>query len=265
SQDLLAEVAAVAVGEWFVEPASGRRLQLLLKLDDYQQLLFVNQLGMKQVSASFEEFAWQFSSAQISSVVAAVPLIEWSAERLGALAEQYRERQQVREAEHQARIEEQMRIAEERDQARRKALKEARQLAAAQQRREAEEAALRQSEAAVEQARRDSAAAEHGASEAQRRQRARLLVSGLTMGAWLLFHDDDGQQTRRKLAVVLPSSGKYIFVDRLGTDKYEITREALIGGVAAGAIEVVSKDSRFDDALNRVVDGIRQDRGWGNG
>lgn len=265
SQDLLAEVAAVTIGEWFVEPTSGRRLQLLLKLDDYQQLLFVNQLGMKQVSASFEEFAWQFSSAHISAVVAAIPLIEWSAERLNALAEQYRERQQARETEHQARIEEQMRIAEERDQARRKALKEARQLAAAQQRREAEEAALQQSEAALEQVRRDAAAAEHGASEAQRRQRARLLVSGLPMGAWLLFHDDDGQPTRRKLAVVLPSSGKYIFVDRIGTEKYEITRDALIGGIAGGAIEVVSKDSRFDDALNRVVDGIRQDRGWGNG
>ncbi|MDF1630053.1 MAG: DUF1631 family protein [Alcanivoracaceae bacterium] len=265
SQDLLGEVAAVNIGDWFVEPASGRRLQLLLKLDEYQQLLFVNQLGMKQVSASFEEFAWQFSSAQISSVVAAVPLLDWSAERLNALAAQYRERQQAREAEHQAQVAEQLRIDEQRDQARRKAIKEARQLAADQQRREAEEAALRQSEAQLEQARRDSVAAEHGASEALRRQRARLLVSGLTMGVWLSFHDDDGVQTRRKLAVVLPSSGKYIFVDRIGTEKYEITRDALIGGIAGGAIEVVRKDSRFDDALNRVVDGIRQDRGWGNG
>ena len=236
-----------------------------LKLDDYQQLLFVNQLGIKQVGASFEEFAWQFSSAQISAVVAAVPLIEWSAERLNGLAEQYRERQQAREAEHQARLAEQLRITEERDQARRKALKEARLLAAAQQQREAEKVALRQTEADLEQARRDAVAAEHGASEEQRRQRARLLVSGLTMGAWLSFHDDNGQQTRRKLAVVLPSSGKYIFVDRIGTEKYEMTRDVLISEIAAGAIEVVRKDSRFDDALNRVVDGIRQDRGWGNG
>lgn len=265
SQDLLAEVAAVNTGDWFVEPASGRRLQLFLKLDDYQQLLFVNQLGIKQVGASFEEFAWQFSSAQISAVVAAVPLIEWSAERLNGLAEQYRERQQAREAEHQARLAEQLRITEERDQARRKALKEARLLAAAQQQREAEKVALRQSEADLEQARRDAVAAEHGASAEQRRQRARLLVSGLTMGAWLSFHDDNGQQTRRKLAVVLPSSGKYIFVDRIGTEKYEMTRDVLISEIAAGAIEVVRKDSRFDDALNRVVDGIRQDRGWGNG
>lgn len=265
SQDLLAEVAAVNTGDWFVEPASGRRLQLLLKLDDYQQLLFVNQLGIKQVGASFEEFAWQFSSAQISAVVAAVPLIEWSAERLNGLAEQYRERQQAREAEHQARLAEQLRITEERDQAKRKALKEARLLAAAQQQREAEKVALRQTEADLEQARRDAVAAEHGASEEQRRQRARLLVSGLTMGAWLSFHDDNGQQTRRKLAVVLPSSGKYIFVDRIGTEKYEMTRDVLISEIAAGAIEVVRKDSRFDDALNRVVDGIRQDRGWGNG
>lgn len=269
SQDFLAEVTAVKSGDWFVETGSGRRLQLLVKLDEYQQVLFGNQLGMKLITASFEEFAWQFSSAHISSVVKAVPLLEWSAERLNALAEQYRNKQRVREAESQVRFELEQKEAEERQRARQKAVKEARLLTATKQQHEAEQAALEatleQVEQELEQVRRDSIAAEHGASEAQRRQRARLLVSGLTMGAWLSFHDDNGQQSRRKLAVILPSSGKYIFVDRIGTEKFEISREALIEGIAAGAIEVVRKDTRFDDALTRVVDGIRQDRGWGNG
>ncbi len=265
SQDLLSEVAAIQVGDWFSETASGRRLRLLLKLDEYQQLLFVNQLGMKQASASFEEFAWQFSSAQISALVAPVPLREWAAERLTTLADQYRQRQRSREQEHRARQEAEQQEAQAREQARSKALAEARQLAETRQRQEAEGKALQQAEAELEQTRRESVAAGHGASEAQRRQRARLLVSGLSMGVWLTFHDDKGEQTRRKLAVVLPSSGKYIFVDRLGIDKYEVLRDDLIAGIAAGAIDVVRKDSRFDDALTRVVDGIRQDRGWADG
>ncbi len=265
SQDLLSEVSAIHVGDWFSETASGRRLKLLLKLDEYQQLLFVNQLGMKQASASFEEFAWQFSSAQISALVAPVSLREWAAERLTALADQYRQRQRSREQEHRARQEAAMQEAEAREKARSKALAEARQLTETRQRQEAEGKALQQAEVELEQARRESVAAGHGASEAQRRQRARLLVSGLSMGVWLTFHDDQGEQARRKLAVVLPSSGKYIFVDRLGTDKYEVLRDDLIAGIAAGAIDVVRKDSRFDDALTRVVDGIRQDRGWGDG
>jgi len=269
SQDLLAEVAAVHSGDWFVETDSGRRLQLLVKLDEYQQLLFVNQLGMKLVSASFEEFAWQFSSAHISSVVLPVPLLEWSAERLNTLAQEYRTKQRAREAEYQTNLEQEQQELEERQKARQKAVREARQLAAAKQQQEAEreklEKNLRQAEQELERERRDSIAAEHGASEAQRRQRARLLVSGLTMGSWLSFHDDKGEQSRRKLAVILPSSGKYIFVDRVGTEKFEVTRDDLIDGIATGAIEVVRKDTRFDDALTRVVDGIQQERGWRNG
>jgi len=263
SKDLLEEVAAVRIGDWFVEAESGRRLRLLLKLDEYQQLLFVNQLGMKLVSSSFEEFAWQFSSARISTVVAPVVMLDWVTERLNGLAEQYRARKKAHDAEQKEQQEAQQRIAAQREQARQKALLEARQLAEEKERHVAEQLALAEAEKELERARREAAAVDHGISEAQRKQRARLLVSGLTMGAWLTFHDDEGVETRRKLAVVLPSSGKYIFVDRIGTEKTEMTREALIAGIADGAIDVVRKDSRFDDALNRVVDGIRQDRGWG--
>ncbi|MFN3714505.1 MAG: DUF1631 family protein [Alcanivoracaceae bacterium] len=262
SQDLLSEVAAIHVGDWFMVPESGRRMRLQLKLDEYQQLLFVNQAGVRLVSASFEEFAWQFSSAAISAVVAPVPLIDWSSERLNALAEQYRVRQEARQTEHKALIEAQAREAEAREHARRKALDEARRLSDARQQQEQEQVALKAAEEDLELTRRAAVAADHGVTEAQRRQRARLLVSGLTMGAWLIFHGETGVAIRRKLAVVLPSSGKYIFVDRVGTDKYDIGRDALIEAIASGAVEVASKDTRFDDALTRVVDGIRLERGF---
>jgi hypothetical protein len=265
SQDLLAEVAAVSPGDWFVETGTGQRFQLLLKLDEYQQLLFVNQLGIRQVSASFEEFAWQFSSAKISAVVKPVPLIEWSSERLNGLAEEYRQRRQAQQVKQQKVLQSEAKATAEREAARLKAQQEAARLSAAQQQQADEQAAQHEAQAEFERNRRAAAAAGHGSSEAQRRQRARLMVSGLTMGAWLLFHDETGASIRRKLAVVLPSSGKYIFVDRGATDKYEISRDGLIAAIAEGAVDVVSKDTRFDDALTRVVDGIRQERGFGDG
>lgn len=255
SQDLLAEIGAIHVGDWFVEADSQVRVRLLVKLDEFQQLLFVNQLGIKQFSASFEEFAWQFSSARISTVLAALPLADWVAVQLDRLSDQYRAKKRAGREDAAARERQllaELAQQEVRERARRKALVEAGELARASKQQAAQTA-----EQETEQARREAVAVSHGDSDGQRRQRARLLVSSLTMGAWLNFHDDDGKALRRKLAVILPSSGKYIFVALGDTDKLEISRQDLIDGIASGAIEVTRKDSRFDDALNRVVGGIR--------
>ena len=263
SEDLLAEISAIHVGDWFVEADSEARLRLLVKLDEFQQLLFVNQLGIKQFSASFEEFAWQFSSARISTVVAALPLAEWVAEQLGRLSEQYRARKRARQedaVERERQLLAELEQQEARERARRKALLEAGELERASKQNEALSQESLADEAAAEQARRQAAAVNHGDSETQRQQRSRLLVSSLTMGAWLSFHDELGKALRRKLAVILPSSGKYIFVALGDTDKLEITRQELIDGIASGSIEVTRKDSRFDDALNRVVGGMQRGR-----
>lgn len=261
SQDLLDEVAAISEDDWFLEADTGRRIRLLLKQDDYQQLIFVNQLGIKAATYSYEEFAWQFSTARISTLPRTLPLIDWVSERLNRLVEKYRAQKQ---AQDKAVQEAKQKAAEEtarREQARQKALQEARQIAEEKARQEAERTALHEAEIEMERSRREAEAQEHGQSEAQRRQRARLLVSSLTMGAWASFFDDTGGSVRRKLAVILPSSGKYIFVDHMGSDKLDVTKDALIEGIAEGSITLVQQDNRFDDALSRVVDGIRAERG----
>lgn len=260
SRDLLAEVSAVNEGDWFVVMESGQRLQLLLKQDEHQQLLFVSQRGTREQTLSFEEFAWQFSTAAMSTLVQPTPMHDWVASRLEALAEKYRQAQRSRAQrarEEQAR---EARLREEREASWRKARAEAEQLEASQGL-VAEQPEDSESTSAdtlsVGQQRREDAAAKHGATPEHRRKRARLLVSSLTMGAWLDFHDaeqDDAPAMRRKLAVVLPSSGKYIFVDDFGGEKYQLARQELIAGIAEGNITVVRKDARFDDALSRIME-----------
>ena len=271
SADLLQEVTAIRHDQWFVQSASGMRMHLQQRVDEYQQLLFLNQQGMKALACSFEEFALFYSSGEIQPVAELQPLSEWAQSHLQRLADQYRVRQKARQEEQQklaALAAEQEaeqkaeKVAELRQRA--EAKEKARQAAERlQQEKLATLGATPQSSATeqeVEQQRRESAAAELGSTPEQRRQRARLLVSSISVGTWMNFFGDDGSETRRKLAVMLPSSNKYIFVDRVGADKLQLTRDELISAVAEGAASPLQRDARFDDALSRIVGDMSRGR-----
>lgn len=271
SADLLQEVTAIRPEQWFVQSTSGMRMHLQQRVDEYQQLLFLNQQGMKALACSFEEFALLYSSGEIQPVAELLPLSEWAQSHLQRLADQYRVRQKARK-------EEQQRLAELA--ASQEAEQKAEKVAELRQRAEAKEKARQAAErlqqeklaslgatpqsAATEQEvgqqRRESAAAELGSSPEQRRQRARLLVSSISVGTWMNFLADDGTEVRRKLAVMLPSSNKYIFVDRVGADKLQLTRDELISAVAEGAASPLQRDARFDDALSRIVGDMTRGR-----
>lgn len=263
SRDILAEIASINLGDWFVNSDTGERFSLLLRDETQQQMLFVNLRGVRAQSYSFEEFAWQFSTNALASVMQPLPLREWVEERLSGLAAQYRRRKRS-ENEKQKALDREKAVQEEaRAQARQKALAEAQRLEALQEREAAQKQAFVSAERDAESARRKAVALAHGDTADQRRQRARLLVSSLAMGAWLSVHDEQGQQQRLKIAVILPSSGKYVLVDRAGSRQRELTRDELIASIAEGAISILEKGSRFDDILNQVVDGLRQDKARG--
>lgn len=258
SRDLLAEIRQLSTDDWFELRETGQRLRLLLRQDEYRQLLFVNQAGIKALTCSFEEFAWKLSSGEFRPLPLPVAAPDLVAERLNILAQQYRDQQrEYRDREEQRRRraaeEEKARLA-----AREKALAEARRIQEQQQVQETEQRIEEERKDREEQDRREQLAERMGSSEAERRQKARLLVSGLPIGVWVAFRGERGEEQHRRLTVVLPSSGKYIFVDRRGGDRYELPRRELIEAIAAGQAVVMQKDSRFDDALNRVVDGLRQ-------
>ena len=52
-------------------------------------------------------------------------------------------------------------------------------------------------------------------------------------------------------------------MDADGTGRIELARDELIRGLAASRIVPLNRDARLDDALSRVVDTLRHERGPG--
>ncbi len=259
SRHLLAALESVRPGDWFLgtDPPQPR-LRLVCRLEDARQLLFANWLGVRAEALSFERFAYQrggqtllpLPDAGVVDVVIEKALAQQVA--LSAAEEQQvRERQRQdaarREAAEAARAQARARVQAEVD---RRALAEA----AA---REAEEQALREQEQKSRQARQ----ARLGADTASRERQARQQVSTLSIGSWLLLHDETGAERRMKLAVKLPSSGKLILVDREGRQRTELGAAELVTRLAEGSAVLLEAQAGFDDTLARVVDGLRRERG----
>lgn len=239
SRDLLAEIAGISLEDWFEVCETGQRMRLLIKQEDCQQLLFVNQAGVKALTTTFEDFAWRLTSREIVAVLRPVPPGELVVERLEALAAMHREKQR-----HARRG----RVPETVDDV------------------TPDHAAASEQPCGVTETSGDDIPEPAAVSEPVddgERKRARLLVSGLPLGAWLDFHGE-GERVRLKLVLVLSSSNKYVFVSRNGLDRREVLRQDLVGGLARGEISVLNNDSRYDDTLNRVVNGLQRKNteGW---
>ncbi len=254
SEHLLARVRSLAPGTWLLwrDGNTTRRIRLLVSQEDTRQLLFVNALGARALACSWEAMALHLASGDAEALPAGDPLAECiagvSAELLARQQRAQEDKlEMLRAARQQAATE-----ARQREAARQKALAEAQALEAVRL-----EAQRRASEA---QQQADLAARN---AEQQRMQRARLMASSLTIGAWLAFRDGAGAIERRRLTVVLPSSGKYIFVDMDGNAKRELLRDELVRGLADGSISQLTRDQKLDDALTRVVDNLRHERGDG--
>lgn len=257
SEDLLRELHGLSTRDWFEVSATGERMRLLIRQDEYQQLLFVNQAGLKTQATSFEDFAWRLTNREVVQLPRPVAPRELVVEHIEDLARQYRQQQQDKTSRAEA-GEKQAAAAPE---------AVATETADAQASPEPiSPAAPTEPEAAPEresdetEAHAGDAVPEAEASDGQsERKRARLLISGLPLGAWMDFREDNAGWTRLKLVLVMSSSDKYVFVSRNGLDRREVQRRDLIDGIATGTICVFSSDSRYDDTLSRVVGGLQKD------
>jgi hypothetical protein len=80
----------------------------------------------------------------------------------------------------------------------------------------------------------------------------------MAVGAWVEFHNNEGEKNRCKLAAIIRVSGKYIFVNRLGIKVAEYTRSGLIEAARAGVISVLDNALLFDRALESVIGHLRE-------
>lgn len=249
SATLLDAVTRLQPGTWFTcrEDAEVRRFRLLLRQDDTRQLVFTNLLGARAATMSFEAFALKLAGGDAQALADTPDIGAAVAAAQAALADRVQAAQQTRMAQLQAARARAAAEARERELARQKALADAQALEATRReaRLKAEEALQAATRAAEDEAR-------------QRTQRARLLASSLTVGTWLDCRAADGTRLRRKLAVVLAASGKYILTDADGAGRLEYTRDTFIQALAEGHITTLQDDRRLADALDRVVDSRRQ-------
>jgi hypothetical protein len=259
SRTLLAKVEELETGIWFDFPhqTQHRRLKLLIKLDESQQLLFVNQIGMKALEQSFEEFAYQLASG---GAVVLTEHRDFDACVTKILTATHAEISHAAEQTARTEAENRIKMAAEqraRELARIKAEEEAAALQAAKEKADAER---RESELLAEQEQRAVAIAAQDADDTALQQRARLLASSLTIGTWAQLRNALGEMEKLKLAVILPSSGKCIFVDRNGIKKLELTRDELIQSIMQGNLDILHRGQQFEDSLARVVGSLRRDK-----
>lgn len=259
-------IGQLSLGQWFLfspEEHDPLRVQLALKSDAGQQLLFTNQAGIKAMQQGYAEFSTALkervaaplygdvsfscslahaakisSQSDLESLRNAAPP-EAKQEHIAAIREQ---RAQERDAQTQAQQE-----REEEEQLRRE-FDEA--VLAQREKRDLDENAAREEREKAEALQ----ANEIEAARLKREQAHVTLVpqtAKLTMGAWLGFHDGD-TPLLAKLAAHDEKEDNYIFVNRKGVKMRALSERELVSLMDNGLVEILEARSSFKDEDTRA-------------
>lgn len=82
-------------------------------------------------------------------------------------------------------------------------------------------------------------------------------VDAMTMGLWVELHQEDEKKFRCRLAAIIRSTGKYIFVNRSGMKVAEHNRNSLALAMKQGAVTLLDEGLLFDRALESVIGNLR--------
>ena len=87
---------------------------------------------------------------------------------------------------------------------------------------------------------------------------ALLQVDSLRTGSWIEFIQDDQRKLRCKLAAIIKSTGRYIFVNRSGVKVLEKNRMGLAAEFKNNSVVLLDNDLLFDRALESVIGNLRR-------
>ncbi|HWV15835.1 MAG TPA: DUF1631 domain-containing protein [Cellvibrio sp.] len=87
-----------------------------------------------------------------------------------------------------------------------------------------------------------------------------VMVSNITQGSWFEMQGEDGQKFRCRLAAIIRSSGKYIFVNRSGMKVAEESRMGFALALKNGRLQLLDDGMLFDRALEAVIGTLRAKR-----
>lgn len=242
-----------SIGDWieFDDGKQRLRCQYLMQVPGTDRLLFVNRNGHKVLQKSVMEMSACFEagiareiphlpvlSATLTAVNARMAQLQQQLEAR-ALARQ-RERERLERKARAAQLARQQELAA-RKEAEAKARAEAERLARQKREREKREREQREAEQreAHEQAMRDK-------------------LDQLTLGTWADLPLESGKTVRCKLAVSLRSTGKFIFVDRVGTKVAELKYDELLDFLIQGKAVFYQPEQGFENRLETIVRGLRR-------
>jgi hypothetical protein len=84
------------------------------------------------------------------------------------------------------------------------------------------------------------------------------LVDNMVAGSWVEVSDDDEQQLRARLAAIIKSTERYIFVNRAGVKVADWLRGELAAEVEKGHVKLLESGLLFDRALESVITNLRE-------
>ncbi|WP_397451383.1 DUF1631 domain-containing protein [Pseudomonas sp. NA-150] len=88
-----------------------------------------------------------------------------------------------------------------------------------------------------------------------------LQVDALRVGCWVEMQEDEDHKLRCKLAAIIESTGRYVFVNRTGMKVLEKTRMGLAVEFRRGAVRLLDDALLFDRALEAVIGNLRRLKG----
>lgn len=86
------------------------------------------------------------------------------------------------------------------------------------------------------------------------------LVNNITQGTWFEMQGEAGEKYRCRLAAIIRSVGKYIFVNRSGMKVAEESRESLAIALQTKRLTILDDGMLFDRALEAVIGSLRDQR-----
>ncbi len=247
SNTLLDRVAAINEGQWFLyqSDAEEKRIKLIVKTNQAQQLLFSNFMGIKSEQFNFEEFAYLLSSKIITPIDLRDPFKATGKKIITALLERHQIQQQQHTREKAIAEETARQQKQAQEQAREKALEEARAFAERQQQ-------TRIKAEQQEQKRQQQLKQEKQIEDISKQlQRFRL-------GGRVVFHNENGDIQNCRLAVILQTTGEYIFVNSAGVKQHTLLKEQLSERLLQGSAKIIDHGSDFENTLEKVVNNLRK-------
>ena len=83
------------------------------------------------------------------------------------------------------------------------------------------------------------------------------MVDKMVIGSWIELHQDNKKKFRCRLAAIIKSTGKYIFVNRSGMKVAEYNRLTLAQAITLGQVGTLDDGQLFDRALESVIGSLR--------